>query len=227
MPPPVDAPHQPGQGGHEILLQGVDELIRSSGFGQDQLAHRQTGLITCCSVGFGFVTALIAMAAARELLQHPLQTLCCRVIGAEFRLRFAMQRQSDLKGFEIAHRIAPGPGVLRFNVQRVFHCGPQLVLFAVITALLGITEGQMLRLDPPAPGEFLRWQVALLDHVQYLPFGFPKPCCGLFECQLHDNIWYVFNRLCLIDDKGVTKNFCASRKINTKKQGVKGARGQG
>src|SRR5215510_9025580 len=98
------------------------------------------------------------------------------------------------------------------------------MLFAVIAALLAITEGQLLRLDPPAPGEFLRRQVTLLDHVQYLPFGFPKPCCGLFECQLHDNMWYVFNRLCLIDDKGVTKNFCASRKINPKKQGVKGSR---
>ena len=136
-----------------------------------------------------------------------------------------MQRQGDLKGFEIAHRIAPGPGVLWFNVQRVFHCSPQLVLFAVITALLGITEGQMLRLDPPAPGEFLRWQVALLDHVQYLPFGFPKPCCGLFECQLHDNIWYVFNRLCLIDDKGVTKKFL--RFAQDKHKETRGQGGQG
>ena len=166
MPPPVDAPPQPGQSGHEILLQGVNELIRSYGFDQYQLAQCQTGLITCGPVGFGFVTALIAVATARELLQHPLQTLCCRVVRTEFRLRFAMQRQGDLKGFEIAYRVAPGPGVLRLNVQRVFHCGPQLVLFAVIAALLAITEGQMLRLDPPAPGEFLRWQVALLDHVQ-------------------------------------------------------------
>ena len=116
MPPPVDAPHQPGQRGHEILLQSVDELIRSSRFSQYQLAHRQTGLITCCPVGFGFVTALIAVAAACELLQHPLQTLCGRVIGTEFRLRFAMQRQGYLKGFKIAHRIAPGPGVLLSGV---------------------------------------------------------------------------------------------------------------
>ena len=216
-----------GQGGHEILLQGVDELIRSSGFGQYQLAHCQTGLITCCPVGFGFVTTLITVAAARELLQHPLQTLCCRVVGTEFRLRFAMQRQGDLKGFEIAHRIAPGPGVLRLNIQSVFHCSPQLMLFAIMTAFLGIAERQMLRLDPPAPGKFLRWQVTLLDHVQYLPFGFPKSCCGLFECQLHDNVWSVFNRLCLRNDNMSPKNFCASRKINAKKQGVKWAKGQG
>ena len=68
-----------------------------------------------------------------------------------------MQQQSDLKSFEIAHRITPGQGVLWLNVQRVFHGGPQLALFAVITVLLGIAEEQMLPLDLPAPGEFLRW----------------------------------------------------------------------
>jgi hypothetical protein len=49
--------------------------------------------------------------------------------------------------------------------------------------------------------------VALLDHVQYLPFGFPKPCCDLFECQLHNNMWYVFNRLRLGNDNVSLKIF--------------------
>ncbi len=82
-PPLIHPSHQSRQCGHQILLERMNQFIGNFGTRQDQLTHRQAGLVAGCSVGFRFVATFETMTALGELFEYPLEAMRGRVFGAE------------------------------------------------------------------------------------------------------------------------------------------------
>ncbi|MCG8419736.1 MAG: hypothetical protein MJE77_17525 [Proteobacteria bacterium] len=114
------------------------------------------------------------MAADGKMLNELFECMSGRMFQPEQLGALLVQRQGELAGFEIAHRVARSARAGR-HVQSALDCAAQLPLFAFSGLILARRVGQVLGLDNPATALLASWNFALRYPIPHLPDGLAKP----------------------------------------------------